>query len=119
MKYPETARRLRLALDNKGIIPKELADKSKVSKASISQYINGSHAPSNISSGKMAEVLGVSPVWLMGFDVPMEDERLTALEAQITYKPTALDRFVESISDFSDDEIQELDNYAAFIRSKR
>ncbi len=119
MKYPETARRLRLALDNKGIIPKELADKSKVSKASISQYINGSHAPSNISSGKMAEVLGVSPVWLMGFDVPMEDKRLTALEAQITYEPTALDRFVESISDFSDDEIQELDNYAAFIRSKR
>ncbi|MFR6462050.1 MAG: helix-turn-helix domain-containing protein [Anaerostipes hadrus] len=45
-----------------------------VSKASISQYLNGSHAPSNISSGKMAKILNVNPVWLMGFDVPMQEK---------------------------------------------
>ncbi|MBQ8559087.1 MAG: helix-turn-helix domain-containing protein [Tyzzerella sp.] len=51
--------------------PQELANRSEVNKASISQYINGSHKPSNISAGKMASVLQVNPLWLMGFDVPM------------------------------------------------
>ena len=73
MKHALTAKRLAEALDRKGMKAKELMDKSGVSKASISQYINGAHAPSNISAGKMAKVLGVSPVWLMGFDVPMYD----------------------------------------------
>lgn len=40
-----------------------------ISKLSISQYLNGSHAPSNISSGKIGKVLNVEPLWLMGFDV--------------------------------------------------
>ena len=71
----ETANRLKTALNNACMKPQELADKSGVSKSSISQYINGSHSPSNISSAKMGMVLGVNPMWLMGFAVPMiEDE---------------------------------------------
>lgn len=72
MKHAETARRLALALKQKNLIAQELSDKADVGKASISQYLNGSHKPSNISSQKMAEVLDVNPLWLMGFDVPME-----------------------------------------------
>ena len=74
MKNPITAKRLAQALSNKNMIPQELANASGVSKASISQYLNGSHAPSNISSGKMAKILNVNPVWLMGFDVPMNED---------------------------------------------
>lgn len=74
MKNEITAKRLRLALDNASMKPQELAEKSKVSKSSISQYVNGSHAPSNISAGKMGKVLGVEPLWLMGFDVSMKSE---------------------------------------------
>lgn len=74
MKNEITAKRLRLALDNTSMKPQELAEKSKVSKSSISQYVNGSHAPSNISAGKMGKVLGVEPLWLMGFDVSMKSE---------------------------------------------
>lgn len=72
MKHPETAKRIKHILDLRGIAPVELATMSGVSKSSISQYVNGSHAPSNISAGKMAPILGVNPVWLMGFDAPME-----------------------------------------------
>jgi transcriptional regulator with XRE-family HTH domain len=54
--------------------PQELADRSGVSKASISQYLSGSHAPSNISSGKMGKILRVEPMWLMGFDVSKKKE---------------------------------------------
>lgn len=73
MKYETSAKRLSLALERSGMIAQELADRTGIHKSSISQYINGSHAPSNISAGKMAKVLGVSPVWLMGYDVPMFD----------------------------------------------
>lgn len=74
MKNELTAKRLQLALSNANMKPQELADKSGVNKSSISQYINGSHAPSNISSGKMGKVLNVEPMWLMGFDVEMRKE---------------------------------------------
>lgn len=77
MKNEITAKRLTLALSNLNMKPQELADKSGVSKASISQYVNGSHAPSNISSGKMASVLKVNPLWLMGFDVSMAEDDAT------------------------------------------
>ena len=77
MKNEITSRRLRVALSNRGLKPQELADKSGVSKSSISQYINGSHAPSNISSGKMGRVLDVNPMWLMGFDVPMDSKPIS------------------------------------------
>ncbi len=72
MKNPITAQRLSLALANANMIPQELSNASGVNKASISQYLNGSHSPSNLSSGKMARILNVNPLWLMGFDVPME-----------------------------------------------
>lgn len=52
----------------------ELADKSGVSKNSISQYLSQRSIPSNISAGKMATVLGVNPMWLMGYDVPMKKD---------------------------------------------
>ena len=74
MKNELTAKRLQIALSNSNMKPQELADKSGVSKSSISQYVNGSHAPSNISSGKMGKVLGVHPLWFMGFDVEMTKE---------------------------------------------
>lgn len=74
MKNELTSSRLRKALSECNMKPQELADKSGVGKSSISQYVNGSHAPSNISSGKMGKVLNVNPMWLMGFDVPMRKE---------------------------------------------
>lgn len=74
MKHELTARRLNEALQNTGITAQELSRQSGVNKASISQYRNGTHAPSNISAGKMAKVLDVSPLWLMGFDAPKEND---------------------------------------------
>lgn len=71
MKHELTAKRLKKALDESGLTQQELVVKSGVSKFSVSQYINGSHAPSNISAGKMGKVLNVNPLWLMGFDVEM------------------------------------------------
>lgn len=74
MKNEKTAKRLQIALSNANMSQQELVEKSGVGKSSISHYINGSHAPSNISAGKIAKVLGVEPLWLMGFEVEMKKE---------------------------------------------
>ena len=73
MKHKVTSDRLKYAMNAANINARSLASLSKVSEASISQYINGTHKPGNISSGKIAKVLKCSPLWLMGFDVPMND----------------------------------------------
>ena len=73
MKYPITAQRLKEALNENNMKAQELADKTGINKASISQYINGSHMPSNLSAAKISNVVDVSPLWLMGFDVPKYD----------------------------------------------
>ena len=111
MKNVETARRLQDALDRKGMTAAELAKKSGVSKASISQYINGSHAPSNISSAKMAEVLGVNALWLMGFDLPDADYVVYGDHWQV---------LVEAHKDLNDEGMKKLAEYAAdLVASKR
>lgn len=71
MKNELTAQRLSTALSRRGMNQQQLADLSGVSKHSISQYIHGSHSPSNLSATKISSVLGVNPMWLMGYNVPM------------------------------------------------
>lgn len=71
MKNPETARRLLEALRYSDINQRELSERADVKESSISHYVNGSHVPSTISASKMAQVLNVNPLWLMGYDVPM------------------------------------------------
>lgn len=72
MRNPETAARLSEAMAISNMTAKELSDKSGVSESSISQYLHGLFAPRNKTAAKLADVLHVNPMWLMGFDVPME-----------------------------------------------
>lgn len=111
MKNAETARRLQNALDRKGITAAELAKRSGVSKASISQYLNGSHAPSNISSAKMADVLGVNALWLMGFELPETNYMVDGDNWQL---------LVEAHETLNDEGLKKLSEYAHdLMASKR
>lgn len=94
MKNEITAKRLRLALENKKISCAELSEKTGISKASISQYYNGIYSPTNIKSSLMAKILDVSPMWLMGFDVPMRQndyENTGYMFADIAMNPELLE----------------------------
>ena len=111
-----TSKRLSEALSLAGMRAQELADRSGVGKASISQYLSGYHSPSNISAGKMAKVLGVDPLWLMGFDVPMNktaDENNqyyinpeTARIAQQIYDDPDLHALFDAASDSDPEDMQ-------------
>lgn len=64
--YEESSRRMTLALSRSEFkTQQELADASGIKKASISQYVNGTHRPSNKTAGKLGKTLGVNPLWLM------------------------------------------------------
>lgn len=87
-----TATRLRAAMERINITAKELSVKSGVSEPSISQYIHGTFAPRNITAGKLADALDVDPMWLMGFDVEMLQQK-TRIEH--------FDYFVEGATDIA------------------
>lgn len=100
MKYDEISKRINIALSENGLSAQELSNRSGVNKASISQYVNGSHAPSNITSGKMAKVLNVDPLWLMGFDVPMRKEDLYDELLKLKTQESVLDSISKDIKVF-------------------
>jgi transcriptional regulator with XRE-family HTH domain len=50
----------------------ELCERSNVSKSSLSEYLSGKHIPNQQKIFVLAQALGVDPVWLWGYDVPME-----------------------------------------------
>ncbi len=73
--------RLCAAMKERGIRATDLALKTGLSKARISQYVNGRYVPKSDAILRLSEVLQVSPLWLMGEDVPQ-----TAAEAFPAYR---------------------------------
>lgn len=74
--FPVTAERLQYALDRKGWSASMLVGATGISKSSISQYLHGYHAPTNIKAQIIGKALDVNPMWLMGFDAPMQMDAL-------------------------------------------
>lgn len=72
--------RLIKAMRLRGLTGAELAKKSGLNKSSVSRYLNGENIPRSPTIGKMAEALGVSPVWLLGYDLTMDGEEVTRVE---------------------------------------
>ena len=66
------ANRIRKALSIRGMRQYELCEKTKIPKSAMSQYVNGSFEPKQDRVFLIARALNVDPVWLMGYDVPME-----------------------------------------------
>ena len=64
--------RLTAAMKERGIRATDLALRTGLSKARISQYVNGRYVPKSDAILSLSEVLGVSPLWLMGEDVEAE-----------------------------------------------
>ena len=55
----------------RGLKQVDLVNKTGISKASINQYVKGTHCPTNERAFLLSKVLRVNPAWLMGFDVEM------------------------------------------------
>ena len=66
------ANRLRYAIMIKDIKPIELSKKTGISKTNISCYMSGKYEAKQDGVKSLADALNVNPVWLMGYDVPMD-----------------------------------------------
>ncbi len=64
--------RLNYALNLRDMKPVDLANKTGLSKARISQYMNGIYTPKSKGTLAIALALNVNETWLMGLDAPME-----------------------------------------------
>lgn len=64
--------RIAKALAIRGMRQYELCAKTQIPKSAISQYISGAFYPKQDRIYIIAQALNVDPVWLMGYDVPME-----------------------------------------------
>ena len=65
--------RLQKALDMNSMKPSTLAEKTKIDKSLISNYLSGNYKAKQDKLSLLAEALNVSETWLMGYDVPGED----------------------------------------------
>lgn len=68
------AARLKKALSIRNMTQAELCQKTKIPKSALSEYLKGLYDPKQDRVLILSEALDVDPVWLMGYDVPMEKE---------------------------------------------
>jgi len=68
------ANRLQIAMNRKGLKQSELAEKAKLDKSLISNYLSGNYNAKQDKLSILANVLDVTETWLMGYDVPMNNE---------------------------------------------
>lgn len=65
--------RLNEALTLRDMTPQQLADASGLHFTTVYRYLNGLRKPNSNSIERMANALRVSPSWLFGYDVPLND----------------------------------------------
>lgn len=81
------AERLKHAMDERHMSQSDLSAKSGISKAAISQYLSGKNQPKKDKIDRLADVLGASPDFLMGYGVVetesglINPEKITVREA--------------------------------------
>lgn len=66
------ANRLKEALRVNNMRAYELSEKTGLDKSLISNYLSGKYKAKQDKLAILGDVLNVNPVWLMGYDVPME-----------------------------------------------
>lgn len=76
-KIETCGKRIEKALTTRKMKPADLCKLANVPKSSLSLYLKGAYEPKQDKVYKMASVLNVNEVWLMGYDVPMEKDEIT------------------------------------------
>jgi len=86
------AERLKTALEEQDIKQTELCEKTNISKSAMSQYLHGAFVPKQHKLTIIAEALGVSEKWLMGYDVSrnMSDSKPDESEMEVIVKDNSM-----------------------------
>lgn len=72
--------RLQKAINVRNIKPVELHEKTGISESLISKYLSGHAIARQKKLSLLSDALSISPVWLMGYDIPMESISIKNIE---------------------------------------
>ncbi len=67
--------RLKYAMEIRNVKQVELSKAIGISKTNMTYYISGKNKPREDKINLIAKELNVNPIWLLGYDVPMEQEQ--------------------------------------------
>jgi len=112
MSQESFANRLSKALSIRNMRPIDLANKSGINKAIISQYLSGRYKAKQDNIYLLSEALNINESWLMGFDVPMEripDELRNTNNNVHCINTDGLDK----------NDVEEIDRFVEFVRNKK
>ena len=83
-KTSNTSERLKEAMRIANMKQTDLARATGLGKGGISNYVIGRYEPKSNIISVLAEALNVDPVWLMGYDVPMERKKPSPDKVELT-----------------------------------
>lgn len=116
MNIGDRVKRLRI---EKGMTQEQLADKlGYKSKSSVTHIENGRDIPRSLVV-RLADILGTSPAYLMGWEEQTPDE---SIPEHITTSPVpegTEDEWLEKLLKLNEDELLELRNYIRYLWYKR
>ena len=72
--------RLNEAMKLRGLNITEFAALCGLNKSTVSRYLSGTCIPRTPQIGSMAKALGVSPTWILGYDVTMDGKELADID---------------------------------------
>ena len=76
--------RIKEALRARGKKQADLCQITKIPKSALSQYLSGAYEPKQDRIYLISKALNVNEAWLMGLDVPMERQRSSPPETELT-----------------------------------
>lgn len=100
--------RLQEALQVRRMTAAELSRKSGIDKGSLSNYLKGKFLPKQSKIDAMARALGVSPAWLLGYDVDMSSVDISVNNENI----------IAVFEKLSQEDQVKVEDYAKFLLSK-
>lgn len=69
------SKRLKYAMEIRNVKQVELSKAIGISKTNMTYYISGKNKPREDKINLIAKELNVNPIWLLGYNVPMEQEQ--------------------------------------------
>lgn len=114
-----TADRLREAMAETGKKQADLMRETGLDRGAISSYLSGKYEPKQKAINKLAVALGVSEMWLWGYDVPRErtpeqkkNDKLSLLVVRLRRDPAFYD-VVEKLDQVAPEQLASLGSLLA------
>ena len=117
--------RLRLAMNMREMKAVTLSETTGIPKGAISYYLAGKSQPKADRVYYLSQALGVSEVWLMGFDLPMErtpeqkkNDDLVQVIAKLRKDPGFYE-VVSMLAELPEDEYASIKQLLVALRSRQ